>query len=137
MLVITKTSAESRRMPELKQQLQELQETVGNYERKIPEHRELGMFLQKITNLMNEQNLVEQVIQPGQEIEADALKCIPVNIQCKGKLAKIFGFYRRLQGLSRLVRIEQVRLTNDSDYSGEVSMETKTVIYYRPKAGQG
>jgi Tfp pilus assembly protein PilO len=77
------------------------------------------------------------VIEPHKEVKGEKLNCIPVNIQCKGKLDRIFEFYRRLQGLDRLVRIEQVKLTNDSDYDGQVTMEARAVIYYSAKVGQG
>jgi hypothetical protein len=52
-------------------------------------------------------------------------------------LAKIFEFYKQLQSLDRLVRVEQVKLENDGDFSGEVTMQTKTVIYYRAEAVKG
>jgi Tfp pilus assembly protein PilO len=58
-------------------------------------------------------------------------------MQGKGRLKQIFEFFGRLQSLDRLVRIEQVKLVNDRDFSGEVSMQTKAVIYYRTEAGQG
>lgn len=131
MLAVSKASAESRQIPIIKEQLLQLQTTVGSYERQIPAQRELGEFLQKIANLMNEHNLREQLIQPGKEINAEELNCIPVNMQCKGKLSQIFEFYRRVQGLDRLVRIEHVKLVNDGDFSGEVTMQTEVVIYYR------
>ena len=58
-------------------------------------------------------------------------------MQCKGRLTQIFNFYECLQALDRLVRIEQVKLSNDAGYNGQVSMETKAIIYYRTKMGQG
>ena len=134
-LAITKASAESEQLPALKEQLLKLQEAIGNYESNIPAHRDLGVFLHRIADLMNEHNLKEQLIQPGKETEAKELNCIPVNMRCKGGLKQIFEFYKSLQGLDRSVRIEQVKLVNDSDFSGEVSMETKAVIYYGAEAG--
>jgi Tfp pilus assembly protein PilO len=136
-LAITKASVESGQLPVLKEQLLKLQRSIGDYEANVPRHRNLGGFLQRIANLMNEHNLKEQVIAPGEEIEMNGLSCIPVNMQCTGKLRQMFEFYKRVQGLDRLVRIEQVKLVNDSDFSGEVSMQTKAIIYYRPEAGQG
>ena len=136
-LVIAKASAESKQLPVLEEQLLKLQRTVENYEANIPTQRDLGVFLRRIADLMNKHNLKEQVISPGKEVEADNLRCIPVDMQCKGKLAQVFEFYKRLQGLERLVRIEKVELVNDSKFSGEMSMQTKAVIYYRPQAGQG
>lgn len=134
---LAKTSARQNQMPQLKKQLLEMQNIVGNYQKNIPEQRDLGKFLHKIADLMNTQNLTEQVVQPGDEIEAGKLNCIPVNMQCKGKLEQIFEFYKQLQGLDRLVRIEQMELGNENDFSGTVSMQTKAVVYYRPQPKRG
>ena len=136
-LAIAKASARSEQLPALKERLLKLQTAVGNYEANIPAERDLGAFLHRIVNLMNEHNLQGQSIQSGKEIKAEKLKCIPVSMQCKGELKQIFEFFRRLQSLDRLVRIEQVKLVNDRDFRGEVSMQTKAVIYYRTEAGQG
>ena len=136
-LAITRASDESRELPVLKEQLLQLENAVGNYEANVPEQRDLGMFLHRIANLMNKNNLKEHLIQPGKEIEADVLNCIPVSMQCKGSLKRIFEFFKSLQALDRLVRIEQIRLVNDSDFSGEVSMQTRVIIYYRAEVEQG
>jgi len=136
-LVITKASAEMEQLPVLEKQLMELQKAVKNYEVKVPPQRNLGEFLHTIAKLMNDRNLKAPIIQPGQEVESDKLNCVPVNMQCKGKLSEIFEFYKRLQGLDRLVRIEQVELVNDGSFSGEVNMQTKAVIYYQPEARRG
>lgn len=152
-LAAAEAQRQNEQLPILKEQLLELQRAVGNYEQQVPCRRELGMFLQRIANLMNEHNLKEQLVQPGEEMEiadsgqriADSkklnairytLNAIPVSIRCKGRLTQIFEFYKSLQGLDRRVRIEQVKLENDSDFSGEVRSQTKVVIYYRPEAGQ-
>ena len=136
-LAIAKASAESRQVPALKGQLLKLQRTVGNYEVNVPRQRTLGVFLHRIANLMNENNLREQLIRPGKEVEAEELNCIPVSMQCKGGLKQIFAFFKSLQVLDRLVRIEQIKLVNDSDFSGEVGMQTEAVIYYRAETEQG
>lgn len=136
-LAIAKDTAQSGQLPALKEQLLKLQKAVGSYEANVPGQRALGVFLHRIANLMNEHNLREQLVQPGKEIETKELSCIPVSIQCKGRLKQIFEFFRSLQGLDRLVRIEQVKLENDSNFSGEVSMQTKASIYCRPQTRQG
>jgi len=137
MLAITKASSASRRLPALKEELEQLQKSLKSYERQVPSQRALGVFLQEIASLMNEHNLQEQLVQPGKEIEAGELNCIPVNMQCKGKLAQLFEFYKSLQKLDRLARIEEVKLVNNGDFNGEVSMQTKAVIYYRKDTEQG
>lgn len=134
---IAKGAADARQLPLLEEQLLKLEAKLGDYEANIPEQRSHGVFLHRIAELMKEHNLSEQVITPGEELEADKFNCIPVSMRCKGKLAQISEFYRRLQNLDRLVRIEKVKLSNDNSYSGQINMETEVVVYYRAKVGQG
>ncbi len=136
-LTIAKGTADGKQLPLLKEQLLEMQRELESYEANIPERSDIGVFLQRIAGLMNEHNLSGQMIEPRKEIKAEKLNCIPVNMKCKGGLTQIFEFYRRLQGMDRLIRIGQVKLFNDSDFSGEVAMEAKAVIYYRAQVGQG
>ena len=136
-LSIARGAADARQLPLLEEQLLKLETRLEDYEVNIPEQRDHGVFLGRIADLMKEHDLNDQVITPGKEIEADKFNCIPVNMRCKGKLAQISEFYRRLQTLDRLVRIEKVKLSNEDNYSGQVSMETDAVVYYRAKVGQG
>ena len=136
-LAINKASMERVQLHLLREQLLNLQTTVENYKANIPAKNDFGVFLQQIADLMGKHNLREQVIAPGKEIAVKGLNCIPVDMQCKGKLAQVFEFYKRMQKLDRLIRIEQVNFVNDVDFSGEVSMKAKVVIYYRPLSEQG
>ena len=121
-------------LPVLEEQASKLAESIGDYEAKIPQRRELGVFLHRITDLMNEHDLQEQVVTPGGEVESRELNCIPVDIQCTGNLTEMFEFFKGLQRLDRLVRIEQAKLSNEADFSGEVRLKTRAVIYYQTAA---
>jgi Tfp pilus assembly protein PilO len=136
-LAISKASMEKAQMPVLREQLLALQRRVGNYQTSIPAEADLGAFLQQIADLMSKYNLKEQVIAPRREIAVEGLSCIPVDMQCKGKLAQFFEFYKRMQKLERLIRIEKVKLANDVDFSGQVSMQAEVVIYYKPQSERG
>ena len=136
-IAVSRASMEREQMPVLKEQLLTLQQVVGNYQASIPVETDLGAFLQQIADLMSKHNFKEQVIAPHKEIVVKGLNCIPVDMQCKGKLAQVFEFYKRMQKLDRLVRIERVKLLNDKDFSGEVSVQSKVVIYYRPQSERG
>lgn len=136
-LVIAKGASDGEQLPLFEEQLKKLQGELESYERNIPEKRDLGLFLSRIADLMNENNLSEQIIEPREEIRGEEFCCIPLDIKCKGTLAQMFKFYQRLQGMDRLIRIEQVKLTNDSSFSGNVNMQTKAVIYYHAETEQG
>lgn len=130
-LAITKASTDSELIPTIREQLLQLQKAAENYESNVPVKRSLGVFLHEIADLMDSHDLKDQMVQPGEEVAAGQLNGIPINMQCKSGLKQIFKFFKSLQGLERLVRIEQVKLSNASDFSGEVTMQTKGVIYYR------
>jgi Tfp pilus assembly protein PilO len=80
---------------------------------------------------MNRYNLEDQQVLPDKEILSGDLYCIAVNIKCKGSLKQIFEFFESLQNTDRMMRIESVKLTNDTKYSGKVDLETKAIVYYR------
>jgi Tfp pilus assembly protein PilO len=134
---IDKGTQGSKQLPVLSDQLQKLQQATLNFEVNVPAQRDLGIFLQQLADLMTEHNLRGQVVAPQNEIKADELCCIPINMQCKGRLPQIFEFYKRLQTLDRMVRVEQVKLINGRSFSGEISMETRVFIYYRPEVEMG
>lgn len=135
-MAIAQGAADAKQLPLAKEQLSKLQTSIGDYEAKIPDQRAHGVFLHRIDELMREHSLSDQVITPGSEIETEKFNCIPVKMRCRGRLAQITDFYRRLQNLDRLVRIERVTLTNDSTYSGDVTMETEAFVYYKSEVGQ-
>jgi len=132
-LAVVEAESRSEQLPLLEAQVQKLRTEVGNYETSVPSERDMGAFLQRLSELMNKHRLSEQVVTPGREMEAGLLNCIPVSIQCKGSLKDIFDFCKELQHLERLVRIQQVSLMNDSNYTGYVTLETKAAVYYRAR----
>jgi len=136
-LTITKALSQSGQLGALKKQREDLDRRIGNYEAAVPAQGDVGPFLRRITNLMNEHNLDEHNIQHGTEVEAEELNCIPISMQCKGQLKQIFEFFGSLKKLERSVRIEKIKLLNDQDFGGEVTMQTDAVIYYSSDAEQG
>lgn len=134
---IAQAAARVEQLPQLQDEVRQSRSRVGSYEAKVPRSRRLGFFLQQIADLMNEHNLREQLVRPGPEIELKnrtclaGLNCIPISLQCSGRLKRIFGFFKSLEQLERKIRIERMELTNDRDFAGDVSMQAKMNIYYR------
>ena len=136
-VTITHAAAEKAQMPLLKQQLVQLQATVGNFNAAIPQNSDLGGFVQKIGGLMTEHKLTEQLIQPGEQAFAKGLNCIRISMQCKGSLRQIFGFFKQLQNIDRTMRVEEIKLLTGGDFGGQISMEAKATIYYQTQPEQG
>lgn len=129
-------TSQAEALPTLEKRHKETAGTVRYYEACVPTESELGVFLGQIASIMTVHQLADQVVEPGKEIEADELNCIPVRMDCTGTLSAIFGFCADLQSLHRIVRIEKITLNNDSGFTGRVAMQTEAVIFYRPQKTQ-
>ena len=124
-----------RHLERLKLRVHDLEQEIGDYDRKIPRNRQFAALWQEIADIMNEHNLKDQLIQPGVEIQSENLNRIPISIECSGTLTQVFEFFQAFQGLERVIRIERLQLTNDKDFSGVVTMNALANVYYRPIAG--
>ena len=130
--LITDGTVQSRaELEKLNEQLIELQIKIADFDENVPQQKDIGLLLNSITELMNKQHLADQLIQPGVQINGDSLNCIPVKICGQGKLTQIFDFFRSLETLKRLVRIEKAHLSNDKDFNGNLRMVTNAFVYYR------
>jgi Tfp pilus assembly protein PilO len=129
--MIRTAAMQSKKLPGLKQRLKTVEEIVEHYDAYVPEERALGAFLQDIAHMMTEHRLTDQVVVPQDEMRSSGVRCIPVHMNCKGSLSDLFGFFGDLQTMGRLVRIEKTVLTNDNEYTGQVSLHTEAVIFYR------
>jgi len=128
-----KAEVQLRQLPQLAEEVEKLRIEVGSFDTKVPPGRQLGLFLQQMAIVMSKHNLKEQFVQPAGEVplELQNINCIPISIQCKGRVRQIFEFFKSLEQLDRIVRIERVELKNDRDFAGYVSMNAKAAVYYR------
>jgi Tfp pilus assembly protein PilO len=118
----------------LQSQLARCEEDLAAYRGRIPVQRELGSFLQQVSDLMTQHHLKEQAIVPGEEAAIGGLIMVPVTVRCRGPLTDLFGFHRELASIGRLARLEKAQFTNDPDLGGYVRMEARMAIFYRPEA---
>lgn len=135
--VIKKLRGEVLQIPALKLEAESLQKDEKNYRSGIPEKMDLGQFLSTIAAIMNENNLNDQSVKPGSDMLIGKLGCIPVDIKCSGRLVNLFEFFKSLQNLDRAVRVVLVNIVNDNALTGELTMETRAVIYYKAQKMKG
>jgi len=123
--------SKKQNLPIMREKLSQAKKETGEFSERIPADRQLGQLLQSIAEAMNSQHLKDQVVAPGSEVSLEKLNCIPVRMQCSGTMKQIFAFFRTLEGLERIIKIEQVQLKNNADLSGVVSMNAIASVYYQ------
>lgn len=122
--------------PDITEKYEILKQKVGNFDSRVPGQIDLGLFLEKLAKVMEDNNLKEHSIQPGKEETTEKISCVPISMKCKGTFEQIFEFFKDFQSLEREIRIEDVKLTNDKDLTGELTMQAEAVIYYRPQVNK-
>lgn len=131
MLATERITSQMHEMPVVSRRMEKLQVEVGDYLAKIPRERQFAGLWDQIAGVMNKYELKEQLIQPNEEILGDEINSITITIKCKGLLTQLYGFLKDLDQFERVIRVEQLRLTNGTTEFGQVSMDAKAKIYYQ------
>lgn len=118
-------------LPELKQQEKQLEESMASFAQKIPRDRQFAQLWQRIADVMNECKLSDQLVQPGKELKSDRLCSIPLTLECRGSLEQLFAFFRAMEDMDRLIRFEEVKFENDSDFNAVVKLNARASVYYQ------
>lgn len=134
--VIHMAATQAEELPGLKIRLRDTEATVQRFEACVPADKALGAFLQRITAVMAEHKLTDPVVLPGKEQETADLGRIPIQMTCEGTLANLFDFFNALGTLDRVVRIENVVLENDENFTGKLTVRAEACIFYQPKSSR-
>jgi type IV pilus assembly protein PilO len=123
--------AQSALLPELKQQEKQLQEALIPFTKKVPQERQFSQLWQQIADVMNACKLTDQLVQPGEELKSDPLCSIPLTLECRGSVEQLFAFFQAMENMDRLIRFEEVKFENDSDFNAVVKLNAKANVYYQ------
>ncbi|HML74465.1 MAG TPA: type 4a pilus biogenesis protein PilO [Anaerohalosphaeraceae bacterium] len=121
----------SAQLQTLQQKTDQLEPLAQRFDRCVPDNRQFAALWQQIAELMTRHNLRDQQVKPGTEMQNGIIHSVALDIQCNGSLKDIFDFVSALEKMDRLVRIEQMDLANDKDYSGQLTMTAKAQVFYR------
>ena len=128
-------SPQSTLLPELRQQKEQLRDTLNSFSVKVPEQRDFARLWQEIADVMNECNLTEQLIQPGADLKSEQLCSIPLTLECQGSLEQLFEFFQELENMHRLVHIKEAEFESSDKYDSIVKLNAKASVYYQPEKG--
>jgi Tfp pilus assembly protein PilO len=115
----------------LERQIAEMEPVARRFERCVPQDMQFASFWRQIADLMTSHDLQNQQVWPGAESRYNDFNVISLDIQCSGTLPKIFDFVCSLEQMDRLVRIEQMELTNDKDLTGQLTFSARAGVFYR------
>ncbi len=100
----------------LHNEVQDLREQVGGRGQYIPNEDEISLVLRDLSGLINAPGVT------GQEIVTDKpnyyadYNILPVKIQFNAPFATAFDLVKRIESLSRVVRVDRLEIESEPDY---------------------
>ncbi len=134
---LNESRTRAAQVPALAEKIEDMRSQAEAFELRIPAGRGFADLWQHIADLMNDCNLSDQHVRPGQAIENDRLGAIPLTLSAVGSMQDVYAFFQAIEQWDRLIRFEQVTLTNDRDFDGTVTLDARAMVYYRIEQRQG
>jgi len=99
---------------------------------RLPDRRELAALLAEVARSAQDARLDLVSLRPKTEHTASDHVEVPVELQVRGSYARTLGFLRRLEELSRLVRITDLKLERQEGTGRRVVLRAScTAVTYR------
>ena len=127
-----KLSADSQQasvVPQLMQEVVTMRSRYQDFDRRLPQRKELGEFLRDISNNLAAENLSNQLIEPGSPTRSELFHTLPIVLRFQGSYLEMARFLKRLDEMERLTRVERLRLVRQPD-SGLLDAELQINIYF-------
>ena len=86
-----------------------------DWDRRLPQRQELADFLREIASNLAQERLFNEIIQPGNPTRGPLYNCLPIKMKFEGDFLSLAGFLRRVDGMTRLTRVENLKIVPGAD----------------------
>ena len=116
---IEEQTARASVVPKLLRETQAMKAQYKNFDRRLPQQKELGGFLREISGHLSNEGFSNQVIEPGRPMRETLFNTLPIIMKFRGSYLDLGKFLDQINKMERLTRVQ--RLTINGRLPGEVS----------------
>ena len=102
-------------VPAMIRQVQDLKKCYVNFDQRLPKQIELGGFLREISGDLSQENLVNQLIEPGNPRRSELFHTLPITLRFRGTYLSLASFLKRLSQMERLTQVERITVSNKGE----------------------
>ena len=121
-------------VPELVKEVESMRDRYKDFDQRLPGRQELGGFLKEISGYLRDQPFSDQLIEPGSPTKDDLFHTLPIIMRFKGSYLSSAAFFKRIDEMKRLTRIQKLKITKKSDKGDggnpELDIELQLNIYF-------
>ena len=118
---------------DVKVKIDELQQAVGFFEKKLPAKREVETILQEVWRLAEANALKAKKIQTLKGQKAAGASEQQIEMGLTGDFKGFYVFLQQLEQLPRLTRVSKMDLDKINDRDGEMEATLTLSIFYEPE----
>ena len=127
---IRRDGAQAERIPVMEEQVAEFKTEFKDFDRQLPKQQELAGFLKEISGRGIAGQIRNQAIQPGNPSSEELYDCLPIIMDFDCGFVDLVAFLQRLDGMTRLSRVESLKITPAKDAGGDLHVAMRINIYF-------
>jgi len=128
-LELSVNAAKAAVVPNLLQRIESMKLRYKDFDRRLPKRRELGGFLREISGRLNQEDLSNQLIEPGNPSREELFHTLPIIMRFKGSYLALASFLKRIDRMERLTRVQTLKIARDKK-GGGLDIELQMNIYF-------
>jgi len=110
------SSVDNEGLARLNQEVKRLQAELDGRGRYVPTRAQIAQVIKEFSGLINEHGVTGQEIVTGKEEYYADYNILPVKIQFRAPFATAYDLVERIEGLSSVVRIDDLSIEAEPDY---------------------
>lgn len=122
------------RIADMNKRLESLQQLIRMFEGKLPRASELGAIVRQVDQQARKSRLLEvgSIKAPSAPEKAAGYFELPVRISMRGDFKSFYDFLLQIERMTRITRINQMKLTKINEVDGSMSADMTLSIYFAP-----
>jgi Tfp pilus assembly protein PilO len=116
-------------VPTMAKRVEAMRTEYKDFDRKLPQRKELGDFLRQINASLAEQDLTNKMIQTGQPAPEGRFQRLPITMQFTGEYLPLVTFLDRMAKTKRLAQVRRLNIDRNDD--GNLSINLQMNIYFK------
>lgn len=117
-------------VPAMIRQIESMKQRFNkDWDRRLPERKELAGFLREISANLAQERLFNQMIQPGNPTRGPLYNRLPITMTFEGDFLALARFLRRVDRMTRLTRVEKL-IVKLAQGGNDLSIELGMNIYF-------
>ena len=134
-LRLVATGKKATAVPEMLRTVQNMRQRYGDFDRQLPQRKEIGGFLREISGNLSEEALANQSIEPENPTQQKLFHTLPILLRFQGSYLSLASLLKRLEKMERLTQVQRLSITNGTGAKREgvqdrLDIELRMHIYF-------